>query len=1139
MLNDKPNLFAVPTKNSSALWGAVNNDGSLQISPIYKTLGQFNDDASLPSYVQTIDGQWGYINRSGVLIHPSNLDSARGFTEERLARFKKDNLWGFMAPSGEYAVEPKYQQASYFSNGYARVKINEGWTFINTDGKQLFNHTFKRLGDFSTAGLALAYDDKSGNYGYIDTLGNWAIEATFEYATDFGKANRAAVEKNERWGIINEKGDWIIKPTYNNMDPFGEKNFTAFYVDWDKGGLIDADGKIIFDHREKRFYDPRYYPHCNIVTTESYAPDFYNEHGVSLKRLNNSSYRLISGFDSQCASLALAGDNKKWTRLDSSGARSDFPNEVQEPHFTWRGENTVLTLPTGFFVPVILKDRGLAYLDTNNNIALRTHAESSASGDRLIVSDAKGNEIWDYRYEKNTLVENNQHHFFLTKGNLEFGYEKPNKENINAKITYLKQKEPAPFETSYGGDLESGDGDSFGAGVRLANATYAYFDHGSTYYHAIDWPNFESQFNEVKEVIESLLGNPVDDELVEDTLDENSIYGDNQAAWLLDGSILVLHDTYYEDGDVDHWASLNLLLIPTNETKSTLTSLTVVTAESLTMSDESAADVSKAIEKLKGNFKYNSAEGLRQLAVNVLDIAKTGKAISANDYLWAQFGQLYAASYDGTGELQVGTRQEYIDLASNTLDFLDDNGVGQDHLTAEGQTRLEIYRYAANGAAWELREDEPKLALSIIERALKYARPEDTYLYDTQVRILLNLDRQQDAFSIVKNVLDENPWYEDFNDFTENKKYKKWVKKQGGKFVAYDDIPSTSKYLKENQTIAIAPKGNKLAAYWNNELHMFDISSGNALFKVNTGTYHPFSMKFNNDGDQLISSGWNEVAIWDATTGKKLVTRNNNDSNSKCAGFSANAQEYFYESELYDGNSLSISNYANRHQFNLKFGHNCNTSNDNRLLAVNGQSDDQRDQIQVIDLEKQKVIANLIGEQANPYDDDLFFVQNNQRLLVRDYSNFHLWDISNASVETTWDTGSLDVDEVIATNDFLFVLDGDQWIARLWHFDEKPGGDIILPIPDYANGSESYRGFKINKSQTHYVVATKNKEGNLRYIFLFDFNTHKLLKEFVIAENFGEIFFSNNDQHLILDSYPIQIVDLESGAVTRRISRPN
>ena len=262
-------------------------------------------------------------------------------------------------------------------------------------------------------------------------------------------------------------------------------------------------------------------------------------------------------------------------------------------------------------------------------------------------------------------------------------------------------------------------------------------------------------------------------------------------------------------------------------------------------------------------------------------------------------------------------------------------------------------------------------------------------------------------------------------------------------------------------------------------------------------------------------------------------------SNSSCAGFGSNAQEYFYESELYDGNSLSISNYANRPKFRLKFGNNCNTSNDNRLLAVNGQSDDQRDQIQVIDLEKHKVIANLVGEQADPYDDDLFFVKNNQKLLVRDYSNFHLWNISKASVETTWDTDSLDVDEVIATNDFLFVLDGDQWIARLWRFDEKPGDDISIPIPDYANGSENYRGFKINKSQTHYVVATKNEEENLRYIFLFDFKTHKLLKEFVIAENFSEIFFTNNDQHLILDSYPIQILDLKSGAVTQRISRPN
>ena len=219
---------------------------------------------------------------------------------------------------------------------------------------------------------------------------------------------------------------------------------------------------------------------------EDYGPDFFDLNGKPLAQLNDANYKLISGFNSQCTSLALAGDNNKWVRLKSDGSRNEFPEDVQEPHFSWDSESTVLTLSTGRFIPVILKDRNIAYLNENNDIVLRASTETSTQGDTYIVSNAQGKEIWRHTYDKNTLIENKQYRFFLTKGNLEFGYQKPNKENISEKIELLKQKPAAPFEASYGYDLDSGDGDSYGAGIRIADAWYAYFDHGSTYYHAID-----------------------------------------------------------------------------------------------------------------------------------------------------------------------------------------------------------------------------------------------------------------------------------------------------------------------------------------------------------------------------------------------------------------------------------------------------------------------------------------------------------------------------------------------------------------------------------------------------------------------------------------------------------------------------
>ena len=87
------------------------------------------------------------------------------------------------------------------------------------------------------------------------------------------------------------------------------------------------------------------------------------------------------------------------------------------------------------------------------------------------------------------------------------------------------------------------------------------------------------------------------------------------------------------------------------------------------------------------------------------------------------------------------------------------------------------------------------------------------------------------------------------------------------------------------------------------------------------------------------------------------------------------------------------------------------------------------------------------------------------------------------------------------------------------------------------NGGASYRGFKVNESQTEYVVSAINEQKNLHYVFLFDFVSHKLIKEFVFTEDFGEVFFANNDQYLVLDGYPVTVLDLKTGEIVNKINR--
>ena len=76
---------------------------------------------------------------------------------EGLARFKKNNKYGFMDKTGTVVIEPQFPDAKDFSDGLARVCTG------------------------------ISY----GQWGYIDKTGKYVITPQFDYADDFheGLAN--------------------------------------------------------------------------------------------------------------------------------------------------------------------------------------------------------------------------------------------------------------------------------------------------------------------------------------------------------------------------------------------------------------------------------------------------------------------------------------------------------------------------------------------------------------------------------------------------------------------------------------------------------------------------------------------------------------------------------------------------------------------------------------------------------------------------------------------------------------------------------------------------------------------------------------------------------------------------------------
>lgn len=102
------------------------------------------------------------------------------------------------------------------------------------------------------------------------------------------------------------------------------------------------------------------------------------------------------------------------------------------------------------------------------------------------------------------------------------------------------------------------------------------------------------------------------------------------------------------------------------------------------------------------------------------------------------------------------------------------------HFTDRGNFYEEVIRYATNSIAWyayinadNTRELED--ALETISLGCKYAdNPDYFYAFDTKVRLLLKLDRKEEAFRIVLNCLQEAPGFSDFDDIKNTKEYVGW-----------------------------------------------------------------------------------------------------------------------------------------------------------------------------------------------------------------------------------------------------------------------------------------------------------------------------------------------------------------------------
>ncbi|MGB0524791.1 MAG: WG repeat-containing protein, partial [Flammeovirgaceae bacterium] len=121
-----PHLFRLKKEGK---WGILQSNGEWYLEPNYKYLDDFENKFVI---AHAADGV--VLLDSTKTMISEYFESSRFSISEGMVAMKRDGKWGYINLKGELVVKPQFDEAYDFIDGYAAVRIGEGWTYARKDG---------------------------------------------------------------------------------------------------------------------------------------------------------------------------------------------------------------------------------------------------------------------------------------------------------------------------------------------------------------------------------------------------------------------------------------------------------------------------------------------------------------------------------------------------------------------------------------------------------------------------------------------------------------------------------------------------------------------------------------------------------------------------------------------------------------------------------------------------------------------------------------------------------------------------------------------------------------------------------------------------------------------------------------------
>lgn len=181
----------------------------------------------------SLDGKYGYLDMTGEWVIEPKYEDAQPFSEG-LAAVCLNGKYGYIDHSGNEVVPCIYERAQSFSEGLGAVKLDNGeewaWQFINPDGSVVFQFEHRCfLTDIVPDTLrfreGLCCTTQADHWTYYNKNGDPVIQIKALKASPF-QHGLAYVEESRRIaGYIDVNGNWVYQWDNTMLwDIYGEQN---------------------------------------------------------------------------------------------------------------------------------------------------------------------------------------------------------------------------------------------------------------------------------------------------------------------------------------------------------------------------------------------------------------------------------------------------------------------------------------------------------------------------------------------------------------------------------------------------------------------------------------------------------------------------------------------------------------------------------------------------------------------------------------------------------------------------------------------------------------------------------------------------------------------------------------------------